>query len=179
MKEDDCDPGGAAAARPSAARTAQAIHPMMRALWQPRLIEAIDCIADQEAQTAPKGAVRSRPRSAGETEIAGVTLHGKADRIDRLADGGLAIVDYKTGKPPAQKAVDDGYSLQLGLLGLIARAGGFRDVGGRPEAYRILVAGQGPRQRFGKRGAARTRAGRRGIPRPCRSPFPRTPRANG
>ena len=50
----------------------------------------------------------ARPRSAGEAVIAGVTVHGRADRIDRLADGGLAIVDYKTGQPPTQKAVDAG-----------------------------------------------------------------------
>ena len=34
-----------------------------------------------------------------------MTLHGIADRIDRLADGSLAIVDYKTGSPPSGKAV--------------------------------------------------------------------------
>ena len=69
-------------------------------------------------------------------------MHGKADRIDRLADGGLAIVDYKTGKAPAQKAVDAGFALQLGLLGLIARAGGFEGVDGDAAGARILVADQ-------------------------------------
>jgi ATP-dependent helicase/nuclease subunit B len=54
------------------------------------------------------------------------------DRIDQYDSGGLAIVDYKTGKAPAQKAVDAGFALQLGLLGLIARAGGFEDVAGEP-----------------------------------------------
>ena len=44
----------------------------------------------------------------------------------RLPTGGLAIVDYKTGKPPPAEAVEEGFALQLGLLGLIARAGGFR-----------------------------------------------------
>jgi RecB family exonuclease len=29
-----------------------------------------------------------------------VTLGGKIDRIDRLADGRLVVLDYKTGKPP-------------------------------------------------------------------------------
>jgi ATP-dependent helicase/nuclease subunit B len=57
------------------------------------------------------------------------------DRIDRLPGGGLAIIDYKTGKPPTQKAVTEGFALQLGLLGLIARAGGFDGVAGEPEAF--------------------------------------------
>ena len=52
----------------------------------------------------------------GEAEVAGVTLYGKVDRIDRLADGRLAIVDYKTGKAPRPKAVAEGFALQLGLL---------------------------------------------------------------
>jgi ATP-dependent helicase/nuclease subunit B len=67
--------------------------------------------------------------------VAGVTVHGRADRIDRLADGGLAIIDYKTGQPPTQKAVDAGFALQLGLLGLIGAAGGFEGVTGDPEAF--------------------------------------------
>lgn len=29
-----------------------------------------------------------------------VTLGGKIDRIDRMPDGGLVVMDYKTGKPP-------------------------------------------------------------------------------
>jgi ATP-dependent helicase/nuclease subunit B len=61
----------------------------------------------------------------GRADIAGVTLTGKADRIDRMPGGSLAIVDYKTGKPPSAKQVKAGYSLQLGLLGLIAEQGGF------------------------------------------------------
>jgi ATP-dependent helicase/nuclease subunit B len=72
---------------------------------------------------------------AGETSLAGVTVHGRVDRIDRLADGSLAIIDYKTGAPPTQKAVDAGFALQLGLLGLIGRAGGFEGVSGEPEAF--------------------------------------------
>jgi putative RecB family exonuclease len=32
-----------------------------------------------------------------------VTLGGKIDRIDRLPDGRLVVLDYKTGKPPYQK----------------------------------------------------------------------------
>ena len=50
---------------------------------------------------------------------------GRADRIDRLADGSLAIIDYKTGNVPSKKQVEQGFALQLGLLGLIAQAGGF------------------------------------------------------
>ncbi len=36
-----------------------------------------------------------------------VTLGGKIDRIDRLPDGRLAVLDYKTGKPPLKQSEVD------------------------------------------------------------------------
>ncbi|MEO7786814.1 MAG: double-strand break repair protein AddB, partial [Sphingomicrobium sp.] len=134
QKEDDCDPA-TLLGRAQALIAGDAIHPMLRALWQPRLLEAIKWVAETEATNQAAG---RRPKAAeawGETMVGGVTLFGKADRIDLLPDGGLGIVDYKTGKAPAKKAVDEGFALQLGLLGLIARAGGFKDVVGTPELH--------------------------------------------
>jgi len=71
----------------------------------------------------------------GEAEVAGVTLFGKVDRIDRLPDGKLAIVDYKTGQAPKNKSVREGFALQLGLLSLIARTGGFGSVKGETGSH--------------------------------------------
>ena len=169
LAKDDCAPE-ALLPRARALLEGATIHPMLRALWAPRLIEAIKWIEEQEAANRAEGRLPLKAEISGETEIAAVIIHGKADRIDRLADGGLAIVDYKTGKAPAQKAVDAGFALQLGLLGLIARAGGFPDVSGEPEAHEYWSLTK-DRDRFGKR-VCPDRNGRRGIPRPCRSPFP-------
>lgn len=36
-----------------------------------------------------------------------VTLGGKIDRIDRLADGRLVVLDYKTGKPPFRRSPEE------------------------------------------------------------------------
>ena len=58
----------------------------------------------------------------------GVKVIGRADRIDRLADGTLAIVDYKTGRVPSKREVEAGFALQLGLLGLIAQHGQFESL---------------------------------------------------
>ena len=66
----------------------------------------------------------------GQIPFAGVTLKGKFDRVDRLSDGSLGIIDYKTGQPPSPKSIRAGYSLQLGLLGLIAEEGGFAGITG-------------------------------------------------
>ena len=134
MKEDDCDPARLAP-RAEALLAGASAHPLMRALWQPRLIEAIDFIAGQVEKNRAQGRRPLRAEAGGRTEIGGVTLTGKADRIDRLADGGLAIVDYKTGQPPSAKAVAGGYSLQLGLLGLIAERGGFEGISGAAACF--------------------------------------------
>jgi ATP-dependent helicase/nuclease subunit B len=134
LKQDNCDP---AKLRERAERLLanDAIHPMLRALWAPRLLEAIDWIAELERTNQAEGRTPLRAEITGETPLAGILVHGRADRIDRLPDGGLAIVDYKTGKPPAKKAIDAGFALQLGLLGLIGRAGGFEKVTGEPEVF--------------------------------------------
>ena len=113
----------------------EAIHPMLRALWAPRLLEAIDWIAELERTNQAAGRKPLKAEITGETPLAGIVVHGRVDRIDRLPDGGIAIVDYKTGKPPAKKAIEAGFALQLGLLGLIGRAGGFEGVSGEPEVF--------------------------------------------
>jgi len=48
-----------------------------------------------------------------------VRIGGSIDRIDRLASGGVEILDYKTGKPGNQKTVDE--SLQLSIYALACR----------------------------------------------------------
>ena len=148
LREDDCDP---AKLRPRAEKLlgAETIHPMLRALWAPRLMEAINWIEQEERDNQASG---RRPLAAevqGEAAIEGVILHGKVDRIDRLADGGLAIVDYKTGKAPSQTAVMEGFALQLGSLGLIVEAGGFPNVSGQPRSHEYWSLSK-YRDRFGR-----------------------------
>ncbi|MBZ9646254.1 double-strand break repair protein AddB [Sphingobium sp. 3R8] len=110
------------------------VHPLLKALWQPRLIEAIRWIADEVASDKAEGRTILAVEKEGRADIAGVTLMGKADRIDRLADGRIGIIDYKTGKPPSARQVKAGFSLQLGLLGIIAELGGFDGLGPNPQA---------------------------------------------
>ncbi|SEM45359.1 ATP-dependent helicase/nuclease subunit B [Sphingomonas gellani] len=133
-KEDRC---AADALRPRAVAMLRdgATHPMLRALWQPRLLEAVDFIAGRVAEDAAAGRHVTHAEGKGRIQLANVTLSGRYDRIDTLPDGKLAIVDYKTGKAPSSAAVRAGFSLQLGLLGVIAERGGFGDVTGDAGAF--------------------------------------------
>jgi ATP-dependent helicase/nuclease subunit B len=68
------------------------------------------------------------------------TVTAIADRIDRLADGGLAIIDYKTGTLPGRHEIDSGVAVQLPLEGAIVRDGSFSGLTGEPtvlEYWRI------------------------------------------
>lgn len=105
-------------------------HPLIRALWQPRLLAAVEWIAQRMAAEQQAGRKVLAAEGRGGTQIAGIDLSGRFDRIDHLPDGTLGIVDYKTGKAPSAAAVRAGFSMQLGLLGAIAEAGGFAGIGG-------------------------------------------------
>ncbi|RNJ61674.1 MAG: double-strand break repair protein AddB [Porphyrobacter sp. IPPAS B-1204] len=104
---------------------AERVHPLFRALWQPRLIAAMERFEQWIAEDAAAGRTVLASEIDGEMVVDGVKVMGRADRIDRLADGSLGIVDYKTGAPPSKQQVTAGYALQLGLLGLIAGQGRF------------------------------------------------------
>jgi ATP-dependent helicase/nuclease subunit B len=55
-------------------------------------------------------------------------LRGRADRIERGADGRYTIMDYKTGAVPSEKQVRTGFAPQLTLESAILRHGGFANV---------------------------------------------------
>lgn len=122
----------------------RAMHPLLRSLWQPRLIEAAQYIAEKVATARSEGRVPLVAEQTGRIEIGGVTLVGRVDRIDRLPDGTLAIIDYKLGESPQKKRISDGFALQLGLMGLMAERGGFADVSGTPSAYEYWQLSRDP-----------------------------------
>jgi ATP-dependent helicase/nuclease subunit B len=55
-------------------------------------------------------------------------LVAKADRIDHLNDGRLAVIDYKTGGVPTKGDLERGLAPQLPLEAMMAARGGFTDV---------------------------------------------------
>jgi ATP-dependent helicase/nuclease subunit B len=132
-------------------------HPLMRSLWRPRLEAGLAWIGEEVARLRAEGRAVLESEAKGEILFKDVRIHGRADRIDKLADGTLAIVDYKTGTPPSRRMVAEGFSLQLGLIGLIAARGGFPGVTGEPAEFEYWSLAKDPKRRdengFGYRAA--------------------------
>ncbi|AWW74543.1 double-strand break repair protein AddB [Erythrobacter sp. KY5] len=101
------------------------VHPLFKGLWQPRLIAAMERFEQWVDEAARDGRTVLVTETKGEMVVDGITVSGRADRIDRCADGQLVVVDYKTGGPASASQVEAGYALQMGILGLIARDGAF------------------------------------------------------
>jgi ATP-dependent helicase/nuclease subunit B len=104
-------------------------------MWQPRFEEAIQWFEDRVEEGRLEGREPIKAEVDGRFSFDGVTLRGRADRIDQLPNGELAIVDYKTGGPPSAKQVMEGYALQLGLIAHLAQSNGFDGVQGIPTAF--------------------------------------------
>ena len=114
----------------SALRDDAALDAIARAFWLPRIEPALRWAAAQVWDREDRKPVDVEVK--GEYVAGGLTLHGKADRIDRDGEGRLAIVDYKSGGAPSAKAAFDKLDNQLGLLGLIAREGGMKGIAAAP-----------------------------------------------
>ncbi|MDE0780140.1 MAG: double-strand break repair protein AddB [Alphaproteobacteria bacterium] len=56
------------------------------------------------------------------------TLTARADRIDELKGGGIAVIDFKTGAPPSKREVVAGFAPQLPLEAAMVARGGFSGV---------------------------------------------------
>ena len=106
------------------------LRPALQAWWSPRL----DRIAEWVAQTEAERRLARTPVSIATEASGAIDLHrpggtfrltGRADRIERYADGTLSILDYKTGTPPSQKDVEAGLAPQLLLEAVMAAERGF------------------------------------------------------
>ncbi|WP_108662065.1 double-strand break repair protein AddB [Acuticoccus kandeliae] len=102
--------------------------PDAQALWGARFKYIADKVVAIEAERAPSVA-GSLVEIAAETTLAnGVVLRGRIDRIDRMRDGSLALIDYKSGKAPTAKQVTTFFEPQLPLEAALLRAGAVADI---------------------------------------------------
>ncbi|MBF0560762.1 MAG: double-strand break repair protein AddB [Alphaproteobacteria bacterium] len=122
--------------------------PGVWAFWWPRFERTARWVVAKERE-------RRLRLKATHTEVSGkikleapggpFILSAKADRIDVLNDGDLAILDYKTGVLPSAKAIAAGYAPQLPLEAAMAQRGGFAGVAAGPVteiAYWRLKGGE-------------------------------------
>jgi double-strand break repair protein AddB len=112
--------------------------PLARAVWRARIGKAADAFIAFSTST---GGTPVLIEKRGTATLPGLdfTLTGKPDRIDRLADGRLLLIDYKTGNPPSE-AEQRHFDKQLLLTAAMAEHGAFGDLGPE-EVARIVFVG--------------------------------------
>jgi ATP-dependent helicase/nuclease subunit B len=132
-------------------------RPGVLAFWWPRFERIARWFVDVERERraglrATAGEVRGSLML--DAPVGPFELTAVADRVDTLADGTLAVIDYKTGAPPHKREVAAGFAPQLPLEAAIAETAGFAGVprapvstleywrlrGGNPAGERITVA---------------------------------------
>ncbi len=107
------------------------VPPEKLAFWWPNYVKQIEWVVAEEQKR--RAAIKQLYNETdGETYLPSplgkFKIFSSADRIEELKDGTLNIVDYKTGAARSLKEIKAGKAPQLPVEGLIAEAGGFKDV---------------------------------------------------
>ncbi|HBM90366.1 MAG TPA: double-strand break repair protein AddB, partial [Rhodospirillaceae bacterium] len=107
--------------------------PQIEAFWWPRFENLAKRFVEQEELRRQEGYKPLFIEERAEMKIANsLTLSGRVDRIDEMPEGGVEIMDYKTGAVPSGAFVFSGFEPQLPLLAMLAEEGGF---GGNGECF--------------------------------------------
>ncbi|WP_247644075.1 double-strand break repair protein AddB, partial [Brucella abortus] len=103
----------------------------IEAVWWPRFTALIPQFLQWERERAYKVQERFAEIASQKREVEnlGITLSGRADRIDLMRDGTAEIIDYKTGSTPSPKQAHVLLSPQLALEAALLARGAFLDVG--------------------------------------------------
>jgi double-strand break repair protein AddB len=114
--------------------------PAARALWLARLARAADFFLTVDSRD---GGLPVALEGVGGVDLTPLNfrLFGTPDRIDRLPDGRLHIIDYKTGTPPSQ-AAQKAFDKQLLLAAAMAERDAFKGLEGS-EVAKITYVGLG------------------------------------
>ena len=123
---------------------ALADYPETRAFWWPRFMRIAGWFAKWENERrANIAALHAEIRGEIKIPLGDVTftLSARADRIERLANGAYAILDYKTGRLPGHDEVKVGFAPQLTLEAAILREGGFATVARGASVAELVYVG--------------------------------------
>jgi ATP-dependent helicase/nuclease subunit B len=104
-------------------------RPQVGALWWPRFEQIARWVIEQEQARRTPG-LQIMTEVEGRLELDGLDfrLKARADRLERLPDGRIAVIDYKTGRLPERAEVFAGLAPQLPLEAAMVEAGAFRDM---------------------------------------------------
>jgi len=107
--------------------------PAERVFWLPRFERLAAWFVREENRRRLDGRFPLDTEVPGEFKVGPLTITARADRIDRAGARGWEILDYKSGRVPSKKEVEELYSPQLLLEAAMALAGGFARAGATPE----------------------------------------------
>ncbi len=95
--------------------------------WAARLARIAGWIVEAERERRLNNPpVAVAVERSGELPVqGGFLLRGRADRIEKRANGSVFIMDYKTGTPPSEAAIESGAAPQLPLEAVMAQTGAF------------------------------------------------------
>lgn len=103
----------------------------IRAFWWPRFKEMAKWFVSYEQEwREQENVIVSEAKGRIEIETEGgthVILNGRADRLEKRSDG-YAVIDYKTGAPPAKGLVECGQMPQLTLCGAMLKRQAFEGI---------------------------------------------------
>lgn len=108
--------------------TANAITEEIRAFWWPNFLKTVDWLVKKESGYRPQVAKvynEVKGQYSFEAPAGEFVITAKADRVDVLKDGGINIIDYKTGQARTTKEIENSYAPQLPIEAIIAEKGGF------------------------------------------------------
>jgi len=102
--------------------------------------------ADEALRMEEEGIAFMAAEARGRLACGDTWIEAKADSLHE-GDGGLTLVDYKTGSSPLKQDIHKQRDVQLTLEALIARAGGFDGIGQRAVADVRYMALKGKKRR--------------------------------
>ena len=111
--------------------------PAIWTFWWPRFERIAKWVLTVEAaRRARVAATHMEVTGAIEFDAPGgrFRLTARADRIDELTDGNMAVIDFKTGAPPSKREVQAGFAPQLPLEAAMVGLDGFAGVPAKPVA---------------------------------------------
>ncbi len=122
--------------------------PAIRSHWRGHLERIADWLVSEEV--ALRAGIKDRKTEvSGELRLdaTGLTISGKADRIDRLSSGDLAIYDYKTGSIPSEPQILH-FDRQLLIEAVMAERGAFEGVSETPvRSVAHISIGRSPKRK--------------------------------